>query len=184
MQNVLPALVPEETCLLVVDIQERLAPAIHEFEKLLPVARQLVEAAGVLDLPIIVTEQYPRGLGRTVPGLGELLAGVPVIEKMRFTACVQATVERLGGLGRGAVIVTGIEAHVCVQQTVLDLLRLGYRTYVCADAIGSRRPFDRDTAIERMRAAGAIITTAESVIFELTDEAGTDTFKKILKIVK
>ena len=95
-----------------------------------------------------------------------------------------AVLSRLAELARPHVIVTGIEAHVCVQQTVLDLLRTGHLPYLCVDAVGSRRPLDRDTAIQRMRQAGAVITTTESVIFELLGEAGTEQFKRILKIVK
>lgn len=178
------ALGADNTVLLVVDVQEKLLPAIHEGERALENARRMTAAAGVLGVPTIVTEQYPAGLGPTCASLREGLAGLPVIEKTRFSACVPAVKERLEELGRPGVLVVGIEAHVCVQQTVLDLLRLGYLPYVCADAVGSRRPLDRDTAIERMRQAGAVITTTESAIFELTGEAGTDLFKRILKIVK
>jgi nicotinamidase-related amidase len=179
-----PALRPEETLILIVDIQERLVPAIHEVSACLDAVRRLVGAARVLGVPMLATEQYPAGLGPTLASLREQIADVPMVEKTRFSACVQEVLERLAGASARAIIVVGIEAHVCVQQTVLDLLRLGYTPYLCVDAIGSRRPLDRDTAIERMRDAGAIVTTTESVIFELTGEAGTDTFKKVLKIVK
>ncbi len=174
----------DTTALLVVDVQERLLPAIHEGEHVLEAICRMVAAAGVLEVPVVLTEQYPAGLGPTCPRLRECLREVRAIEKTRFSACVPAVASRLVELGRPHVIVVGIEAHVCVQQSVLDLLRMGYLPYLCADAVGSRRPLDRDTAIGRMRRAGAVVTTTESVIFELTHEAGTDLFKRVLKIVK
>jgi nicotinamidase-related amidase len=184
MNRHLTALRADTTVLLVVDVQEKLLPAIHEGERVLENARRITSAAALLGVPTLVTEQYPAGLGPTCAGLRECLAGIPVVEKTRFSACVPAIADRLAQLGRAAVVVAGIEAHVCVQQSVLDLLRLGYLPCLCADAVSSRRPLDRDTAIERMRQAGAVVTTTESVIFELTGEAGTDLFKRILKIVK
>lgn len=179
-----PALRPQETLVLIIDIQERLVPAIHEVDGCLDAAGKLIAAARVLGVPMLATEQYPQGIGPTLASLREQIADVPVVEKTRFSACVQPLIEKLAEAKRRSIVVVGIEAHVCVQQTVLDLLRLGYVPYLCVDAVGSRRPLDRDTAIQRMRDAGAIITTTESVIFELTGEAGTDMFKKILRIVK
>lgn len=184
MDAYLGLLRPDTSVLLVVDIQERLLPAIHEGEMVLQAAGRMAAAAGALDVPALLTEQYPKGIGPTCTPLRGHLGDCPPIEKLRFSACVQEVAERLREVDRQKVIVVGIEAHVCVQQTVLDLLRLGYAPYVCADATGSRRPLDRDTAIARMRQAGAIVTTTESVIFELMGEAGTDTFKKVLSIIK
>ncbi len=170
--------------LLVVDVQEKLLPAMQEAEQCAANVRKMVEAAKVLAVPVVVTEQYPAGLGATCAAIREAMGELKAIEKMRFSACVQATTDRLSELDRRQVIVVGIEAHVCVQQTVLDLLRLDYNPYVCADAVSSRRAIDRDTGLARMRQAGAIITTTESAIFELLGEAGTGLFKQILKIVK
>lgn len=184
MSTPTPLLRPDATVLLVVDVQDRLLPAIHEADQVVEAARRMVNAARVFELPILLTEQYPAGLGRTCQVLRDSLAGISPIEKTRFSGCVQAVTDSLRDLSRPAVIVVGIEAHVCVQQTVLDLLALGYKPYVCADAVGSRRPLDRDIALARMRQAGAVITTTESLTFELTAEAGTDTFRRILKIVK
>jgi nicotinamidase-related amidase len=184
MNRYLAALRAETTVLLVVDVQERLLPAIHEGEPLLETTRRMVRAAGVLGVPVVLTEQYPAGLGKTCATLRECLPDVEPVEKTRFSACVVGVLNKLATLGRPHVIVAGIETHVCVQQTVLDLLRLGYLPYLCADAVGSRRPLDRDVAIERMRRAGAVMTTTESVIFELLGEAGTELFKSVLKIVK
>lgn len=177
-------MIPQDAVLLVVDYQDRLLPAIHEAEACVAAARRLIEAARVLDLPILLTEQYPAGLGRTCSTLLQVLADVPVIEKTLFSACVPEVLDRLKALARPNIVVVGVEAHVCVQQTVLDLLREGYTVHLCADATGSRRPFDRDLAIERMRQAGAIVTSTESTIFELLGQAGTEAFKKVLKIVK
>lgn len=184
MPDVPKALQPSSTALLVVDFQDRLLPAIHEAENCVAAAGRLIAAARILGVPAVCTEQNPAGLGRTCVAIRESLGDEPAVEKTRFSGCVGGVIDQLRRLDRPNIVVVGIEAHVCVQQTVLDLLRLGFTPFVCADAVGSRRPFDRDIAIERMRQAGVVVTTTESVIFELLGEAGTDTFKKILKIVK
>ena len=184
MSNARPIIQPETAILLVVDVQDRLLPAIHEADRCVEACRRMIEAAKVLDLPITVTEPYPAGLGPTCPTLKQCLGDAPLFTKTRFGACVEPVIEHLRQQDRPHVIVVGIEAHVCVMQTVLDLLRLGYIPFLCADAVSSRRPLDRDTAIARMRDGGAIVTTTESVTFELLGQAGTDTFKRILGIVK
>lgn len=177
----------DDTTLLVVDFQERLLPQIHGGEQAAEAAMRMIRAAGVLTVPIVTSEQYPRGLGPTVPGVRDAYpAGAfQPIEKTTFSCCgTEAIVDAIRATRRNAVVVVGIEAHVCVQQTVLDLLSLGHATFVCADAIGSRREFDCRIAIDRMRQAGAVVTTTESGIFELLGRAGTDQFKQILPIVK
>ena len=174
----------DSAVLLAVDLQERLLPAMHDREACLAAAGRLVEACRVLDVPIVATEQYPAGLGPTCPGVRERWGDVKPVEKTRFSACVEPVVARLRELARPAAIVVGVEAHVCVQQTALELLALGYRAYVCADAVSSRRPADCQIALERMRDAGVVVTTTESAIFEMVGQAGTDAFKRILKIVK
>ena len=184
MSDLLTKLEPGGAVLLVVDIQEKLLPAIDHAEACVAAAKRMIEAARVLVVPTVVTEQYPAGLGPTCAAIKEALGDAPVAEKVRFSACVDSVMRALAQLSRRQVIVVGIEAHVCVQQTVLDLLRAGYLPYVCADAVSSRQPLDRETAIARMRQAGAIITTTESVIFELLGQAGTQQFKQILRIVK
>ena len=178
-------LTPPQTALLVVDLQERLLSAIHEAAGCMAAAGRMIRAAKVLEVPVVMAEQYPAGLGATCAEIREAAGpSCTAIKKMRFTACVEQTVERLREMQRRAVIVVGIEAHVCVQQTVLDLLRLGFGPFVCADAVSSRRPMDREVALDRMSRAWAVVTTTESVIFELLDRAGTDQFKQILRIVK
>lgn len=184
MTRALTVVRPESVLLMVVDLQERLLPAIHDHDSVVEASRRMIEAARLMQLPILLTEQYPEGLGATAGPIRGALGDVSAATKTRFSACVEPVVNALRDLGRPHVIVVGIEAHVCVQQSALDLLRLGYTTYVCADAVGSRRTLDRDTALERMRQAGALITTTESITFELLGEAGTDLFKRVLKIVK
>ncbi|MGE5610295.1 MAG: isochorismatase family protein [Bacillota bacterium] len=184
MSDVLARLERSNAVLLVVDVQEKLLPAMEAAEACVAGVRKIVEAMKVLEVPTLVTEQYPAGLGRTCAPIRESLGEVAAVEKVRYSACVEGITEQLAKLSRRQVIVVGVETHVCVQQTVLDLLRSGYAAYVCADAVSSRRSLDRETALARMRQAGAVVTTVESVIFEMLGEAGTECFKKILRIVK
>jgi nicotinamidase-related amidase len=184
MSRVPPALCPDSSVLMVVDLQDRLLPAIHEADQCVAASCRMIEAAKILNVPMLCTEQYPAGIGHTCKAIRDALDDLHVFEKTRFSACIESVTAQLRELDRPNIVVVGIEAHVCVQQTVLDLLRQGFLPFVCVDAISSRRPLDRDTAIERMRQAGAIMTTTESIIFELTGEAATETFKKVLKIVK
>lgn len=174
----------DQAVLLVVDLQEKLLPAMDGGEGCLAAGIKMIRAARVLEVPVLLTEQYPAGLGPTCAAVREAVGETPAIEKLRFSACVEPVMEQLTTLGRRQVLVVGIEAHVCVQQTVLDLLRARYSVWACADAVSSRRPFDRDIALERLRQAGAIVTTTESAIFELLHEAGTPQFKQMLRIVK
>jgi len=177
-------ILPETTALMVIDYQERLLPVIHQADKCVAAGKRMIEAAKVLGVPILLTEQNPAGLGRTWPSVAELLKDVPLVEKNTFSACTDSVLGHLRQWARPNILVMGVEAHVCVQQSVLDLIRRGYTVFLCADAVSSRRPLDAETAIERMRQAGAIITTTESAAFELLGVAGTEAFKKILKIVK
>lgn len=174
----------DDTALLVIDLQERLLPAIDGGKDVLAAAGKMIEAARILGVPIVLTEQYPKGLGPTCAAVRAALGDVAAVEKLHFTACVAPVIARLAELGRPNAVVVGVETHVCVQQTVLDLLRLGYRPMLCADAVGSRRPLDHAVAIERMRQAGAVVTTVESAIYELVGQAGTDVFRQILRLVK
>ncbi len=175
---------PGSAALLVVDIQEKLLPSIQEAQACEAAARRMIDAAQVLNVPVILTEQYPAGLGPTCGPVRSACGDAPRFEKLLFSACIAPVMQAIENLGRRQVIVVGIEAHVCVQQTVLDLLRLAYVVHVCADAVSSRRTLDRDIALDRMRQAGAMVTTTESAIFELLGQAGTEQFKRILKIVK
>jgi nicotinamidase-related amidase len=174
--------------LVVVDVQEKMLAHIHGREDVLAQVVRMMRAAAELELPLTVSEQYVRGLGATVPEI-IAAAGEPKrhvrLEKMAFSLMRDAPLrERIVGLRRPQIVLVGIEAHVCVQQTALDLARLGLEPYVLADAVGSRRPVDRDVALERMRAAGVTVSTVEAAIFEMLEISGTDVFKRMLPIVK
>jgi nicotinamidase-related amidase len=171
--------------LLIVDIQEKLLPHIHDYQNMLAQAEKMIRAAVALEIPVTISEQYPRGLGPTHPTLVAAATGAPRTEKMTFSYCAEpACAKRISSLLRPDVLLVGMEAHVCVQQTALDLLEMQMQPYVLADAVGARRPRDYDIALERMRHAGAIVTTVESAIFQLVHASGTDLFKRILPIVK
>lgn len=169
---------PDSTALLVIDWQERLFPAMPEGsrEDALARAGHLVWMAGELEMPVVATEQYPRGLGRT-------LAALPVvepIEKLTFSAWdAPAFQERVTGLGRRNVLVVGMETHICVALTCRDLVAAGYGVWLVADACLSRRKLDHDLGVERIRGDGARVVTAEAALFELTDTAGTPLFKQL-----
>jgi nicotinamidase-related amidase len=175
-----------ESRLLIVDVQEKLMPAIPVCESLIANCRKLIEAAKLFGVPVSATEQYAKGLGPTVPQLRELLDGVPIPDKVCFSAaeCLGWGTAAEQSDGRFQVVVAGIEAHVCVLQTVLDLLSSGYQVFIPADALASRAKLDWKTALRRMSASGAIVTTTESVLFEWCVAAGTPEFKRISQLIK
>ena len=170
--------------LLVIDLQEKLLPKIDRHESVLASCGRMLQAARILGLPLLATEQYPKGLGRTHLSIISLLRDVEPVEKLHFS-CFRH--EGFGHLlarqDRQQVIIVGIETHVCVAQTTLDLLDNGFEVLICADAVSSRCRLDHEVAVERLQLAGATITTTEAAIFELLDRAGTDTFKQILKLI-
>lgn len=177
-----------DSLLLIVDMQEKLLPAIRRGARVLANCSKLVRAAQLLGPPVFATEQYPRGLGPTVAELAVLLGERP--EKLRFS-CSEAlqwgTASESSDPAlrdRTKVVIAGIEAHVCVLQTALDLLADGYHVYIAADAIGSRQRLDRQIALQRMADTGAVITTTESVLFEWCETAAADEFKEISRLVK
>jgi nicotinamidase-related amidase len=171
--------------LLVIDVQARLLPHIAGCDALLEQIERIARAARVLELPRTLSEQYPQGLGGTDPRILAAADGAPLLQKMTFGVCADPTCRaRLAELRRPQVLLAGIEAHVCVQQTALELVELGWTPVLLADAVGSRRPFDREIALERMRAAGVLITTVEAAIYELMQRAGTELFKRMLPVVK
>jgi nicotinamidase-related amidase len=175
----------DETALLVIDIQERLAVAMAERGKVVANAGHLIAAAKLLGLPVVHTEQYPRGLGPTVPELREALGPAAPIEKLTFDCCGEPTfAPALVATGRSAVVVCGMETHICVLQTVLGLLAQGLIVHVAADAVCSRNPENWRTALELMRDAGAVITCTETVMFQLLAQAGTPEFKAIQARIK
>lgn len=170
----------EKSCLLLVDVQEKLARVEYQSEQLIKHCRWLLEAAGDLQVPVLATEQYPVGLGPTVAPLRNLLDPDGIIEKTEFSCCAAAGFpEKIAALGRSQIIVAGIEAHVCVLQTVHDLLDEGYTVFLVADAVSSRSLQDKELAIRRMGNAGAIIVSREMVLFEWLRKAGTPEFKRL-----
>jgi nicotinamidase-related amidase len=174
-----------DTVAVVVDVQERLFPHIYQHGQLEHNIRTLIQGLTILDIPIVVTQQYTKGLGETIPSVKELIPDIGVIEKMSFSCCGSDDFLRtLYGLGRDNVLLLGIETHVCVMQTALDLLENGYIPIIAEDCVSSRRANDKHIAIERMRAEDAIITTSESLLFELCMVSGTEEFKKISQLVK
>jgi hypothetical protein len=175
----------EQTAGLVIDIQERLFPFISGNDTLARNAAILVRGLQVLSIPVLVTEQYTKGLGPTIVPLQELLITEKVIEKLAFSCCDEpAFMEKLTGLGKKFIVITGIESHVCVLQTAIDLLENNFIPVVVEDCVSSRRLNDKAMAISRMRRSGAIITTYESVLFELLRYSGTEEFKAISRLVK
>jgi len=172
----------DRTALVVVDVQEAFRPAVEDFGALAHATATLVQGARVLGVPVIVTEQYPRGLGMTVPEVTEHLdAGAPRLAKTVFSA---AQADGFDLQGRDQALVCGIEAHVCVHQTTQDLLRRGIDVHVCADAVASRTAANRELGLERARQAGASLTSVEMALLELCERAGTDEFKTIQGLIK
>lgn len=175
----------EQSAVLVVDLQERLVPAMADSQSLLKMSGRLLEAAGKLGVPSACTEQYPKGLGKTLEPVCAMISCKEIRPKMHFSSCrAEGLLEELHGLGRRQVVVVGIEAHVCVQQTVLDLLESDFEAFVCVDCVSSRRVLDREVAFKRMRQAGAVLTTAEAAIFEWLEQADVPQFKEISRLVR
>jgi nicotinamidase-related amidase len=171
----------DRTALIVVDVQEGFRKAVTDFERIARATATLVEGVGVMGVPIVITEQYPKGLGATAAELAERLPeGIEPIEKVCFSAA-RADGFDLGG--REQALVCGIETHVCVNQTVLDLLGDGVEVQVAVDAAGSRFEEDEETALRKMERAGADLTTVETALFELLGRAGSDDFKQVQRLI-
>ena len=171
----------ERTALVVVDVQEAFRPAVRAFDELVDGAAKLIQGARALGLPIVLTEQYPKGLGRTVAEIAEPLDGVEPIEKMCFSAA-RAEGFELGG--RDQALICGIEAHVCVSQTAHDLIERGVEVHVASDAVTSRTEANKVVGLHKMERSGAIVTSVEAALFELVGAAGSDEFKQVQRVVK
>jgi len=169
--------------LLIVDVQEKLVPLIPVAETLIANCRRLIEGAQILSVPIYATEQYPKGLGKTVPQLANLLGEIP--DKQRFSGgeVLDWGVAAADEECRDKIVVAGMETHVCVQQTVLDLTSCGFRVYVPADAVASRHKLDWKIALDRLSDSGATVTTTESVLFEWCETSAIDQFKQISRLI-
>lgn len=174
----------EQTALLVIDVQERLMPVIFEKEQVFANVNKLLRGAEILGLETIITEQYPKGLGNTCKEV-EIGEGKTLIEKVCFSCMLSEPVtEQLQLTNKKTLIIGGVEAHICVLKTALDALRQGFEVHVVADAVSSRTHQNKQIAIERMRQSGCFITSVESILFMLLDQAGTDEFKAISKLIK
>ncbi|MEW6753380.1 MAG: hydrolase [Candidatus Latescibacterota bacterium] len=176
---------PATTGLVLVDIQGKLATFMHERDSLYRSLQILVQGARILELPIFWLEQYPQGLGPTIPEVAELLPGQRPLAKLCFSGCgLPEFLQQLHDSGRRALLVAGIEAHICVYQTVRDLLGYGYHVEVVTDAVSSRTAENRRTGLERMAAQGARLTSVEMCLFELLRQAGSPQFRQIVQLVK
>ena len=181
----LPRLERSSTCLLVVDIQDRLLPQIFEKELLVRETVRLIQGVTVLKIPIFATEQYRKGLGLTVPEIASLVREFAPIEKETFSACgAEGLVQKLKSSNIRNVLLCGMESHICILNTCLDLLADGFNVFVIADAISARNPENTRLALDRMRNSGAVIASTEMVLFELLGRAATNEFKEILKLVR
>ena len=175
----------EHTGLVIVDVQEKLMPVINRGERIVSNITKLIHLAGLFNMPVLLTEQYPKMLGPTLPGIKALLPAYDPIQKMHFNCCaVESFNERLGSKGLKNIILTGVESHICVFQTCVSLLAKGYNVHVSQDAVASRTEENRLVGMELMKEAGALITSTETVIFQILEKAGTREFKEMLKLVK
>lgn len=178
-------IVKEHTAALIIDIQERLVPVMYERDRLINTSTMLVRGIQALNIPLLVTQQYTKGLGETVPEIKNLIAGFSPIEKRDFSCCDEADLmSRLDQLNVKNIIICGIESHVCVLQTAVDLKAAGYNPAVVMDAVSSRNPGSIDLAKERFRYEGIMMTSAESILFELTRSSASPEFKTISALVK
>jgi nicotinamidase-related amidase len=171
----------DRTTLVVIDVQEGFRKAIPDFDRVAKATATLIEGAGIIGVPVVLTEQYPKGLGETVPEVAEHLPeGTEPLEKVLFSA---AEADGFDLAGRDQALVCGIETHVCVNQTVLDLLDAGTEVQIAEDAVGSRTEENKRVGLHKMERAGAVMTSVETALFELLGRAGTDEFKQVQRLI-
>lgn len=168
----------------VIDLQERILPAMSDPDQLLHRSVQLIKGLKILGVPILTTQQYTKGLGDTVLPVRQALGSFSPIEKMSFDCLAEQNFCNALDVNRSDVIVCGIETHICVQQTILSLIERGFRVFLAADAVDSRNPFDKEIALRRIIQEGAKLATVESLLFELLKKAGGEKFKSISRLVK
>jgi nicotinamidase-related amidase len=177
----------DRCALLVVDIQEKLLPPIFQKERLITNSQLLIRLAGILKLPALMTTQYAKGLGNTVPEIASLLPETQAIDKQMFSCfgsdAFCSVLKRLPG-NRNTVLLCGMESHICVTQTALGALREGYIVHVASDAVSSRTEWNWKVGLERMRAAGAVISSTEMIIYELLRSSGAPAFKELLPYLR
>jgi len=175
----------KDTFLLIVDVQERLARVMERREQVEGSINVLIKLANLMDMPIVLTQQYTKGLGPTVEALADNLKGTEFVEKIDFSCCQEDNfIKAINAAGRKNVILTGMESHICVLQTAVDLLEMGYNVHVPWDAVCSRVDGNRDRALGFMEKAGAIITSSEAAAFQILGKAGTPEFKEISAMLR
>ncbi len=178
-------LTTDKAILVVIDMQGKLAQSMYGKEQLFENVQKIIKGAQVLGLPLLLTEQNPKGLGPTIPEIADLVPGVRRIPKLSFSCCGDESFSKeLSGLQRRQVLLSGIEAHVCLYQTTVDLVGSGYEVHVLADAVSSRTADNKAIGLQKMRDAGASITSVETALFELLRAAEGPAFKQIISIVK
>ena len=186
--NALPGRSPllfttDRSLLLIIDVQEKLAPLVDGSQRVVWNIGRLLQGASLLEVPTMASEQYPQGLGATIPALP--LDGIAVVEKRMFSCRECSSIrQRLLDERRDQVVICGLETHVCVQQTVLDLLPDGYQVQVVADAVSSRFASDREVALRRMELSGAVLTTTEAILFEWCETARHPRFKDLSRLIR
>lgn len=175
----------ESTVLVVIDVQEKLTRVMYQRDRLINNLQKLIRGIQVLDVPIILTEQYPQGLGATISEISQLLSNIQPLPKLSFSCHGNENfVRRFDALGRRQILVSGIESHVCIYQSVSDFINLGYEVHVVTDAVSSRTLENRKIGFNLMKQTGAILTSTETVLFELLKIAKGEKFKTISQIVK
>jgi len=174
-----------DSCLIVIDMQERLVTAMQAPARTIRNAKLLVSAARDMEVPVLLTEQYPKGLGHTVPELAAVAQGFPVMEKLHFS-CMEdpGFAAAFQALGRRQAVIAGMEAHICVVQTAANVMEDGYEVFVVTDATSSRSLESEKACLDRLSALDAGIVTTEMVVFEWLGRAGTETFRKLLPMIK
>ncbi len=175
----------QEAALLVIDVQESFRKVLPDVANLTRNISILVEASKLLAVPVLVTEQYPHGLGRTMAEIAACLGEHRLFEKLHFSCCqAEGFTDAIKGSGRRQIIACGIEAHVCVSQTVHDLIQQGFTVHIVTDAISSRLPRNKEIGIEKMVGSGAVPSSVEMALFEMLGQSGTETFRTVQRLIK
>ncbi|MEE4177918.1 MAG: isochorismatase family protein [Bacteroides sp.] len=175
----------EDSLFLIIDFQVGMLKAINSWEKVTGKVNQLIRTANILGIPILLTEQYKKGLGETHPELLREIKSPLICQKEHFSACIEPDfLSAMHSFRRNKIIVAGMETHVCVLQTCLDLIKAGFQIHLVADAVASRTKENRNIAINLLRQAGAVVSSAEIVIFQWAYRANTENFRKILPVIK
>lgn len=175
----------DKTAFVLIDVQEKLSRVMHEKEELFANLQKLIKGMKLLDIPIVVTEQNPNGLGPTVPDIAPLLSDVKPVIKFSFSCCDEEQfIREVEKLNRKQILLAGIETHVCVYQTAVDLLKAGYEVHAVVDGVSSRTPENKNLALDKMKSEGAKLTGVEIALFELLRTAKHPKFKEMSQIVK